>query len=97
MSNYFRPAVVTSRRAQDDMARIKGIHTDVLMGMSVQKVNVESYNQQKQAEMQQQQVMKADMDKAKMVADTTSQKNALDFQTKQAEIDVKRAALSMKD
>ena len=38
--------------------------------------------------------MKMEMDKAKMTADTAAQKNAMDFQQKQAELDIKRAALS---
>lgn len=54
------------------------------------------YNQQKQANLAAQNSMKAEIEKEKMVANTEAQKNALTFQQKQSEIDVKRAALAMK-
>lgn len=79
------------------MLDIKSRHADMLTGMSVQALKVSAYNQQKSAEMQNENSMKMEMDKEKMAADTTSKKNEMDFQIKQAEIDVKRAALSAVD
>lgn len=93
----FSPAVLTSRRADDHFAKIKGEHTDMLKNMALQKMKVDQYNMQKQAELQQENTMRGEMDKAKLVAKTTSEKNHLDFAAKQAEIDVKRTALSSMD
>lgn len=80
--------------AKDDLFNIQQKHSDAITGMANQSMRLEQMNMQKQAELQNQNSMKMEMDKAKMVNDTTVQKNAMDFQTKQAEIDVKRAALS---
>lgn len=91
----FSPAVITSRAAQTDMGKIKTAHAGLLEGMANQSIKVSNYNTQKSAELANQNAMKTEMDKAKMTADTSAQKNANDFALKQADLDIKRAALSM--
>ncbi len=88
------PSVITSRTAQKDFEKIKANHADIVSGIAMQAQKNEMLGQQKQVELAQQNSMKMEMDKAKMVSDTQSQKNAMDFATKQAEIDIKRASLS---
>lgn len=91
-------SVVTSKKAQQDFLNIQARHSDILTGMINQKVKIDAFNQQrdqqKAAEMQNKQIMDNEMQKEKMTANSTDMKTALDFQTKTAEIDVKRAALS---
>lgn len=88
-----KPAVITSRAASKDMEKIKTIHADLLVGLANHQVNVQGNKQQKSAEMAQKQTMDGEMKKAEMTANTANQKNALDFQSKQAELDIKRSAL----
>lgn len=88
-----KPSVITSRAASKDMERIKTVHADLLTGLSDHQMKVEGYRQQKDAEMANNQAMQGEMKKAEMVANTANQKNALDFQGKQAELDIKRATL----
>lgn len=94
-NNNFSPAVVTSRRAADDYAKIKLQHNDLLNGMAVQSQKITAFNQQKQSELAAQNSMKAELEKEKMTADSAAKKDALTFQMKQSELDVKRAALSL--
>lgn len=91
----FSPAVVTSRRAQEHLDDITVKHADLLNGMSQQSQKVAAFNMQKQAELQAENSMKAELEKEKMVADTQAKKDALQFQQKEAELNIKRAALSM--
>lgn len=93
----FSPSVITSRPAQDHLQDIKGDHAAILEGMANQKLRVDAFNMQKQSEMAAENTMKTEFEKEKMVNDTTVKKNEMDFATKQAEIDVKRAALSATD
>lgn len=88
------PAVITSKPAQKDFDRIKATHADLVQGMALQAQKVAAYRQQKAAELQQEQTMRADMDKSTMAANTNVQKNTLDFAAKQGELDIKRAALT---
>lgn len=83
--------------AQKDLDKIKGIHNNLLDGMALQSQKVQTLNNQKAAEMQNQQTMENDMEKEKMAANTQSKKNEMDFALKQGELDVKRAALSMSE
>lgn len=93
----FSPSVITSKPAQDHLNTIKTDHASILEGMANQKVRVDAYNMQKQSEMATQNAMQSEMQKEKMVNDTTAKKNEMDFAMKQSEIDVKRAALSQTD
>lgn len=92
------PAVITSRVARNEFEKIKSAHADILTGMGMQQSRNEALtqqkDQQKSADMQSQQTMKVEMDKAKMVNETTANKNAMDFNIRQSELDIKRAALS---
>lgn len=90
----YTPAVLTSRKASEDLDKIRGHHEQLVMGMADHNMRVEAMNQQKQAELQNENSMKMEMEKERMVADTAQKKDALTFQMKQAEIDVKRAALA---
>lgn len=90
------PSVITSKAAQKDLLNIQSIHSDLVRGLANQKVRVDAFNQNKAAELVAQNSMKMEMEKEKMVSDTTAQKNAMDFAQKQAELDIKRSVLSMK-
>lgn len=89
-----KPAVITSRKAEDHFNDIISQHADIVKGYALQAQKVENYNQQKQAELQSQNSMKMEIEKTKMTNNTQVAKNADDFAIKQAELDVKRAALS---
>lgn len=86
--------VITSKVAQKDFEKIKSTHANILEGMANQSMKVSAYTQQKATEMAAQNSMNMEMEKAKMVADTAAQKNAMDFSIKQSEVDIKRAALA---
>lgn len=88
------PPVITSKIASKDFENIKAQHAELVRGIADQGIKVASYNQQKSADLQAQQTMKMQADKEKSVADTQAQKDAMTFSQKQAEIDIKRAALS---
>lgn len=88
------PAVITSRVASKDLEKIKAQHADILTGIANQTIKIQQYNQQKSVEQQNQQVMRNELEKEKMAANTNDMKTALDFQTKQSELDIKRAALT---
>lgn len=90
----FSPAVVTSKAARDDFENIKVTHSDLLNGMANQAGKAAVYNQQKSADLAQQNAMHMDMEKEKMAADSQDKKDAMTFAQKQAELDIKRAALS---
>lgn len=87
-------AVLTSKPAQKDYERIKSAHADLLQGMVNQADKVAAYKQNKQAEVAQQNSMQMAMEKEKMTADSAAKKDAMTFAQKQAELDIKRAALS---
>lgn len=87
------PSVITSKSASREFEHIKGQHADLLTGMANQKMRVDAYSQQKQAEMQAQQTMKTQMEQEKQVYETGVRKDALTFAMKQAELDVKKSAL----
>lgn len=91
----FSPAVVTSRAASDDLDKIRGHHEQLVTGIADQNTRVQNMNMQAQTQIQADNSMKMELEKERMVADTAQKKDALAFQQKQAEIDVKRAALSM--
>lgn len=91
------PAVITSRAARKDLNRIKSEHSLILEGFANHNVRMEALSQQKAAEQQALGTAKMEMDKSKMVADTATQKNSMDFSLKQQELDIKRAALSSTD
>lgn len=80
--------------AKDDLFNIQQKHSDIVTGMANQSMRLEQMNMQKQAELQNQNSMKMEMDKAKMVNDTTVQKQNNDFALKQEELSIKREALS---
>ena len=89
-----KPSVITSRMAARDFEKIKASHADLVTGISNQQMKVNAYRQQKAAEMQNQNVMQQEMETAKMTANSNDMKTALDFQQRQAELDVKRSALT---
>jgi hypothetical protein len=88
------PSVITSKAAMADMNKIKSAHANILEGMASQQMKMVAYNQQKNAELQAKQTMQMQMDKEKTIANTQAQKDAMDFSAKQAELDIKRAALT---
>jgi len=94
MNSTISPAVITSKAARDDAQNIMAQHTDILKNMAIQSQKVATYKQNKQAELQAQNTMKAEMDQAKMTADTAAKKQADDFALKQAQIDIQRSKLS---
>lgn len=91
-------SVITSKKAAQDLLNIKARHADIITGMTNQKIKVDQYNQQKQeqkaAEMQNKKIMDNEMKQAAMTNKTMADKNAMDFHTKNAELDIQRAALS---
>ena len=86
--------VVSSKVAQNDFNKIVQTHADMVQKIAGQSQRVSQLNQQKQAELAQKQAMEGQMKQAQMVADTQAQKNAQEFHLKNAELDIKRAALS---
>lgn len=90
------PAVITSKAATKDLEDIQLHHEEMLSGMATQSMRVQQYNAQKGAELQAEQSMQNEMKKEKMANDTEVQGQAMDFAMKQAELDVKRAALAAK-
>ena len=87
------PAVMTSKMAQTHMNDVKAQHNDLLTAMAMQKDRVQAFQQQKQVEQQNQQVMAHEMAQAKMVADTEAAKMA----TQQATESAKLTAQTNKD
>lgn len=86
-------ATITSKKAQQDFLNIKARHADILTGMINQKANVDIYNQQKEAERQNQEIMQREMQKEQMANTTTMTKNTMDYNLGNKELDIKRAAL----
>lgn len=70
----------------------------MLQGMEMQSMKVQQFNQQRDQQkavaMQNEQTMKTELQKSQMVADTEAQKNAISYDLKQSELDIKRVALS---
>ncbi len=90
-----KPSIIlTSKPAQQDLLNIKAAHQDMMIDMANHNVKVDAYKQQKAAELQTANTMKMEMDKEKMTANTESQRMTLDFQTKQGELNIKRASLT---
>lgn len=87
--------VISSKAARNDYNKIVQSHADMVQGMAQQAQRVSQLNRQKQNELAQRQSMEGEMKKAQLVADTTTQKNAQDFQLKQAELDIRRSALTL--
>lgn len=87
-------AVVTSKPAQKDLEKIKTAHADLVTGMMNQKMRMDAYNQQKAVETTNQNVMQNELEKERMTAQSAAEKNAMDFQIKQSELEIKRAALA---
>lgn len=90
----FSPAVISSKKARQDADTIKANHSTLLQGMARHRVKIDAYTQQKAIELQNENAVKTEMDKERMVADSTAQKDAMDFALRQAEIDIKRSSLS---
>lgn len=86
--------VITSKAAQNDLNKIKGIHADLLTGMANQATKVANFQQNKQAEVANRQIVNSQIEAEKMTANTQAQKSALDFAQKQSEIDIKRAQMT---
>jgi len=86
--------VITSKAAEKDLNNIKATHATLLKGMALQNDKVAAYKQNKQAELQAKQTMQAQMEKEKAIADTQAKKDAMTFAQKEAELSIKRAALS---
>lgn len=90
----FSPAVITSRKASDDLDHIKIQHADILGGMQNQAIKLATLNQQKAAEAANQQAVRAETDKAMLTANTEVQKISMQNDLKREELAIKRAALS---
>ncbi len=90
------PAVITSRPAQKDVQNIGLRHDEMVTGINLHNIQVGEYNTQKAAALQAEQTMKAEVDKEKRVADTETQKMALDHALKVGELDLKRQSLTTK-
>lgn len=86
--------MITSRRASEDLDKIRLAHQDIMQNMAVHTANVNNSNAQKAAEMANQQAVRAEVDKAKAVADSEVQKVAMQNDLKREELSIKRAALS---
>lgn len=91
-------SVITSGKAKEDYLNIKNSHADILMGMANQKVRVDQLNQARdqarQTEEQNLRVMQNELKKQEMVTGVTREKNVMDYNLKNAELDIKRAALA---
>lgn len=83
-------AVLTSKPAQKDYNNIVSKHADLVEGIANQAFKVQAYRQQKADALANEGAIQADLEKSKMVANTETQKNALDFQMRQAELDARR-------
>ena len=85
-------SVITSRRAQNELNKIKSEHADLLTTMGEQKDRVQMFNQQKSMEQQQ----KAQADQQMMQEQQkTQQETALktqELQLKKEEVDIMRVA-----
>lgn len=87
------PVTITSRKAEEDFADITAKHSDLLQGMAVQSMKVANYNAQKAAQIANEQAIKGEMEKERLVADTAQKKDALAAQQKSEELSIKRQAL----
>ena len=83
-------SVITSAKAKQDLLNIKARHAEILTGMINQRVMTEAHNQQKAAEKQNQQIMQNEMQKEQMAANGVTQKNTLDYDLKNKELDIKK-------
>lgn len=92
----FSPAVVTSDAATQDYAKIQATHADILNGMTAQSARVNVYNQQKQLERQNKEVVDASAARERETLQSEQQKDQMAFQQKSQELEIKRQALSMK-
>lgn len=90
------PSVITSKPAERDLLNIQTEHGNLVDGLAAQALKVNNYRQQKAAEIQNENAIRSEMEKERMVANTADKKNDMDFQLKNAELDIKRSALSMK-
>lgn len=90
----FSPAVITSNKAQQDFDKIKSEHSNILTGIADHRMRMEQQNQVKAQQLASDNSMRMEMEKAKLTADTQVKKDALTFAQKQAELDIKRAALA---
>lgn len=86
--------VITSKLASNDYNKIISAHSDIVQGITNQSQKVAQYKQQKEAEIANKAAMENELKQSQMVADTAAKKDALQFAQKQAELDIKRAALS---
>lgn len=94
--NSITPVVITSKAAQKDVQDIGLKHDEMVTGINLQNARVSEYKQQKAAEMANMNAMQMEIDKSKQVADTETQKIALDHQIRLGELDIKRASLTAK-
>lgn len=88
------PSVITSRAAQQDFDKIKSEHSTILTGLADHQMRMEQQNQVKAQKLAEDNSMRNEMEKERMVADTTQKKDAMTFAQKQMELDIKRAALA---
>lgn len=97
----YSPAVITSKQAQNHYKDIVEQHSDIVTAMANQQQSVNMFNQQKAIEQQNQKIMDNEMEKERMATQTSlskdavqSNKDVMTFQQKNAELEIKRAALS---
>lgn len=92
-----QPAVITSKPARQDFQKIQSEHSILLEGMANQSVKVNAYQQQKAAEVQAQNTLKAQVEQENAAVSSQAKKDANDFAIKQGELDIKRASLAQTD
>ena len=88
--------VITSQAASKNFAKIKSEHDTLVQELSNQSSKRTAYYQQQAADMAAQNSMNMEIAKDKEAAQSDAQRNAMDFNQKQAQIDIQRASLAMK-
>ena len=91
-----KPTVITSKAAKDDLENIRMAHQNIVQGIANQSLRVQAHREQRAAQLQNEQNMRAEIQKNQMAATTEAQKVHNDFALKQGELDIKRAALNLK-
>jgi len=81
MENFITP-VVNSKAADKDLFDIKARHADILLGINNQSLRVKEYNQNKSA-----------MDTERMKIKSESDKNRMEADRKNKELEIKKLAL----
>ena len=105
MENNFTTPIVTGKAAEKDLLNIKSQHADILLGMQNQATKVQQYNQEKQnlatieadkktQATQEQFKIQADQQKHAMSLQADAEKNRMQNEQKNKELEVKKLALT---